>query len=65
VVALALVDGLDLGDFHVFHAIRADLLVRLGRVDEAAHAYETAIALTLNGPERDLLRRRHLALREA
>lgn len=65
VVALTLVDGLDLGDFHVFHAIRADLLVRLGRVDEAAQAYETAIALTLNEPERDLLRRRQQALTEA
>jgi RNA polymerase sigma-70 factor (ECF subfamily) len=65
VVALTLVDGLDLGDYHVFHAIRADLLVRLGRVDEGALAYETAMALTLNGPERDLLRRRHQALTEA
>ena len=29
--ALALVDGLDLGGYHLFHAIRADLLRRLGR----------------------------------
>jgi RNA polymerase sigma-70 factor (ECF subfamily) len=65
VVALTLLDGLDLGDYHLFHAIRADLLARLGRVDEAAHAYETAIALTLNAPERDLLRRRHQALTRA
>jgi RNA polymerase sigma-70 factor, ECF subfamily len=64
-VALTLVDGLDLDDYHVSHAIRADLLVRLGRVDEAAHAYETAMALALNVPERDLLRRRLQALTEA
>ena len=29
--ALALVNGLDLGQYHLFHAIRADLLRRLGR----------------------------------
>ena len=29
--ALALVDGLDLAGYHLFHAIRADLLRRLGR----------------------------------
>jgi RNA polymerase sigma-70 factor (ECF subfamily) len=62
VVALSIVDGLELAHYHLLHAIRADLLVRLGRVDEAAHAYETAIALTLNAPERDLLRRRLQAL---
>ena len=44
--ALALVDGLDLGGYHLFHAIRADLLRRLGRNAEAATAYEAAIAGT-------------------
>ena len=29
--ALALVDGLDLDGYHLFHAVRADLLRRLGR----------------------------------
>lgn len=53
--ALALVDGLDLGRFHLFHAIRADLLRRLDRVDEATVAYDTAIALAENKAERDLL----------
>ena len=33
--ALALVDGLDLDGYHVFHAVRADLLRRLGRDAEA------------------------------
>jgi RNA polymerase sigma-70 factor, ECF subfamily len=55
--ALALVDGLDLGDYHVFHAIRADLLRRLHRDPEAALAYEAAIALTENNAEREFLRR--------
>lgn len=35
-VALELVDRLDLGRYYLFHAIRADLLRRLGRVAEAA-----------------------------
>jgi RNA polymerase sigma-70 factor, ECF subfamily len=56
--ALTLVDGLDLDDYHVFHAIRADLLRRLGRKTEAALAYEAAIARSDNAAERDFLRRR-------
>ena len=60
--ALALVDALDLGSYHVFHAIRADLLRRLGRVGEAAEAYERAVARTGNAAERDFLRRRRQAL---
>jgi RNA polymerase sigma-70 factor (ECF subfamily) len=50
--ALALVDGLDLEGYYLFHAIRADLLRRLGRSAEAALEYQAAIALTENGPER-------------
>jgi RNA polymerase sigma-70 factor (ECF subfamily) len=60
--ALALVDGLDLGGYHLFHAIRADLLRRLGRNADAALAYEAAIALTQNAAERDFLRRSRQAL---
>jgi len=60
--ALALVDGLDLQGYHLFHAIRADLLRRLGRDAEAAQAYEAAIARTGNATERDFLRRRRQAL---
>jgi RNA polymerase sigma-70 factor (ECF subfamily) len=55
--ALTLVDGLDLGGYHLFHAIRADLLRRLGRTPEAALAYEAAIAHTQNTTERDFLQR--------
>ena len=50
--ALALVDALDLAGYHLFHAVRADLLRRLGRDAEAAAAYDAAIALTDNDAER-------------
>jgi RNA polymerase sigma-70 factor, ECF subfamily len=60
--ALALVDALDLGAFHLFHAIRADLLRRLGRRAEAASAYEAAIELAENAAERAFLQRRREAL---
>jgi RNA polymerase sigma-70 factor (ECF subfamily) len=55
--ALTLVDGLDLGGYYLFHAIRADLLRRLGRNAEAARAYDRAIARAGNAAERNLLRR--------
>jgi RNA polymerase sigma-70 factor (ECF subfamily) len=60
--ALTLVDGLDLRDYYLFHSIRADLLRRLGRKDEAALAYEAAIAGTENGTERAFLQRSRDAL---
>ncbi len=60
--ALALVEALDLGTYHLFHAIRADLLRRLGRNAEARAAYDTAVALTDNSAERDFLRRRRQSL---
>jgi RNA polymerase sigma-70 factor, ECF subfamily len=56
--ALALVDGLDLDGWYLFHAVRADLLRRLGRPAEAAPAYEAAIARTANAAERAFLERR-------
>jgi RNA polymerase sigma-70 factor (ECF subfamily) len=55
---LALVDDLDLTHHHVFHAVRADLLRRLGRRAEAAAAYAAAIELTTSAPERAFLERR-------
>jgi RNA polymerase sigma-70 factor (ECF subfamily) len=55
--ALALVDSLDLDTYHLFHAVRADLLRRLGRNAEAALGYEAAIARTQNASERAFLRR--------
>jgi RNA polymerase sigma-70 factor (ECF subfamily) len=63
--ALALVDGLDLGGYQLFHAIRADLLRRLGRDAEAANAYDEAIARTENASQREFLRRRRRALDRA
>ena len=55
--ALTLIEALDLPGYHVYHAARADLLRRLGRVEEAACAYDKAISLTGNGAERSFLRR--------
>jgi len=63
--ALALVDALDLQGYHVFHAIRADLLRRLGRTPEAALAYEAAIARTENAAERRFLERSRRGLAPA
>ncbi|MFE6409238.1 RNA polymerase sigma factor [Streptomyces sp. NPDC057837] len=56
--ALALLDGLGLDGYHVFHAVRADLLRRLGRTAEAVRAYEKAIGLAENPAERAFLERR-------
>jgi RNA polymerase sigma-70 factor, ECF subfamily len=53
--ALAIVDGLELDGYYLAHAIRADLLRRLGRHDEAARAYRAALALTANAAERAYL----------
>jgi RNA polymerase sigma-70 factor, ECF subfamily len=55
--ALTLLDRLDLSGYYLFHAIRADLLRRLGRTTEAAVAYEAAIARAENTAERDFLQR--------
>jgi RNA polymerase sigma-70 factor (ECF subfamily) len=63
--ALTLVDGLDLGGFHLLHAIRADLLRRLGRPADAARAYAEAIARCENAAERAFLERSRQALPSA
>ena len=49
--ALALVEPLPLERLHVYHAVRADLLRRLGRFTEAADAYAAAVACTSNAAE--------------
>lgn len=54
--ALALVDTLNLDRYYLFHAVRADLLRRLGRTPEAVEAYERALALTGNAAEQAFLR---------
>jgi len=60
--ALSVVDALDLDSYHLFHAVRADLLRRLGHNIDAATAYGRAIDLTENVAEREFLRRRRHTL---
>lgn len=59
---LSLVDELlgrgELKDYHLAHAARADLCRRLGRHAEARAAYERALALARQEPERAFLQRR-------
>jgi RNA polymerase sigma-70 factor (ECF subfamily) len=55
VAALAQVDVLELGSFHLFHATRADLLARLGRDAEAGAAYERALDLATEEADRAFL----------
>jgi RNA polymerase sigma-70 factor (ECF subfamily) len=62
--ALGLVDGLDLAGYGLFHAVRADLLRRLGRFREAGAAYREALALAGNAAERRFLEGRLLGLPE-
>ena len=59
---LELIEGLKLDGYYLFHAIRADLLKRLGRAAEAASAYEAAIARASNAAERAFLQRSRQAL---
>ena len=63
--ALTQVDALALESYYLFHAIRAELLRRLGRTGEAITACEAAAARTENRAERALLERRIAALRGA
>ena len=51
-----------LGDYHLFHATRADLLRRAGRLAAAAESYRRALALTSLEAERRFLGRRLRAL---
>jgi RNA polymerase sigma-70 factor (ECF subfamily) len=55
------IEGLD--DYRQMHGARADLLTRLGRDQEAAEAYERALALDPNPVERRFLERRLNAMR--
>jgi RNA polymerase sigma-70 factor (ECF subfamily) len=58
-VALAQISALEhdgrLAGYQYLHAVKADLLSRLGRADEAAGAYEQALALAGNETEREFL----------
>ncbi len=59
---LALIDAIlargELRDYHLTHAARADLFRRLGRKAEARAAYERALTLAIEEPERRLIERR-------
>ncbi|WP_405486554.1 RNA polymerase sigma factor [Nocardia sp. NBC_00511] len=57
---LELVDAVagTLDDYHLLHAVRGDLLSRLGRGAQARIAFERAAELTANETERKLLRGR-------
>ena len=60
--ALELVDELPLDRYHYLHATRAELLTRLGRVDDARAAYDRALQLVHSDAERRFLERRRAAL---
>jgi RNA polymerase sigma-70 factor (ECF subfamily) len=53
--ALELVDAIDLPKYHLLHAVRADLLRRLGRTADAASAYRAALECCENKKEREFL----------
>jgi len=59
---LTLIDAIlargDLADYHLAHSARADLCRRLGRTTDARAAYERALQLTQQEPERRFLERR-------
>jgi RNA polymerase sigma-70 factor, ECF subfamily len=62
--ALREVDRLDLGQYHLFHAVRAELLRRVEREADAAAAYQEAIAWCQNLREKEFLERQYRSLRK-
>ena len=62
--ALALVEQLELDGYHYLHSTRAELLRRLGRVDEARAAYDRALELVHSDAERRFLERRLAEVRD-
>jgi len=64
--AFALLDELaqagELAEYPLYHAARADLLRRAGRVAEALATYERALSMTANAIERRYLRRRMMSI---
>ena len=53
--AASLVDDPAPAGYHLFHSVRADLLMKMGRLSEARHEIERAIAMTQNLREQELL----------
>jgi RNA polymerase sigma-70 factor (ECF subfamily) len=60
--ALALLDAQPLHEHHLYHAVRAELLSRLGETSDAVLAFDTAARLTQNARERQHLLQRRAAL---
>jgi RNA polymerase sigma-70 factor (ECF subfamily) len=60
--ALHIVNALDLPNYHVFHAVRADLLRRAGHDADAAAAYQAALETCRNLREREFLEREQRAI---
>jgi RNA polymerase sigma-70 factor, ECF subfamily len=58
--ALVLLDAIavDLDNYHLFHATRADLFRRSGAIEAAAQSYRQALTLVTNESERRFLERR-------
>jgi RNA polymerase sigma-70 factor, ECF subfamily len=56
--ALGMLDRLPLADYRYFHSTRADLLRRLGRIDDAQRAYRQGLTLTPSAAERQFIERR-------
>jgi RNA polymerase sigma-70 factor, ECF subfamily len=61
--ALALVERLELDNYHYLHATRAELLRRLDRIEDARAAYDRALELVHSEAERRFLERRLAELR--
>jgi RNA polymerase sigma-70 factor (ECF subfamily) len=58
IIDTLLADGADLRQYHLAHAARADLCRRLGKSAEARAAYQRALELARQEPERRFLMRR-------
>jgi RNA polymerase sigma-70 factor, ECF subfamily len=56
--ALTLVEELPLQRYHLWHAVRAELLQRLGRLPESESAYKLALTLCGNEREREFLKKK-------
>jgi RNA polymerase sigma-70 factor (ECF subfamily) len=62
--ALAAIAALPLESYYPLHAVRADLLRRLGRLGDASAEYEAALSLTDNDAERRFLQRARATVTE-
>jgi RNA polymerase sigma-70 factor (ECF subfamily) len=60
--ALRIVETLDLPNYHPYHAVRADLLRRVGRDADAAAAYQAAIERCANEREREFLEKQYRSI---